>query len=196
MDWLIKNSEWLFSGIFVAVPIAVIGWFYSRRKDRSQGTPVSSVAITSHNQSGGITAQTVNFSPPQRQLSDKAKADNTLAAYAGTCAYVHTYSDSSEVAALTQELSTFLSKAGWAPHSSCNHFGDASIVDVVLEVNLTTEGSDKSKNAAAKLSEVLGSSEITSRIDELPLNPLPPNAMYLRVGPAKPVGRNACGSDS
>jgi hypothetical protein len=31
MDWLFQNKEWLFSGIAVAIPIAVITWlFFSR----------------------------------------------------------------------------------------------------------------------------------------------------------------------
>ena len=29
MDWIIENSEWLFGGIAVAIPIAIIGWFLS-----------------------------------------------------------------------------------------------------------------------------------------------------------------------
>lgn len=26
MDWIINNKEWLFSGVAVAVPVAIIGW--------------------------------------------------------------------------------------------------------------------------------------------------------------------------
>ena len=32
MDWIIANKEWLFSGLLVAVPIAIIGWILSRRR--------------------------------------------------------------------------------------------------------------------------------------------------------------------
>jgi hypothetical protein len=28
MDWVIANKEWLFSGVLIAVPLAIIGWFY------------------------------------------------------------------------------------------------------------------------------------------------------------------------
>ena len=31
MDWLIDNREWLFSGILVALPVAIIGWLLGRR---------------------------------------------------------------------------------------------------------------------------------------------------------------------
>ena len=37
MDWIWANKEWLFSGLLVAIPIAVIGWFFARRRlHRSQ----------------------------------------------------------------------------------------------------------------------------------------------------------------
>ncbi|PKM95373.1 MAG: hypothetical protein CVU84_06270 [Firmicutes bacterium HGW-Firmicutes-1] len=26
MKWIIENKEWLFSGLLVAIPIAIIGW--------------------------------------------------------------------------------------------------------------------------------------------------------------------------
>jgi hypothetical protein len=29
LDWLINNKEWFFSGIGIAVPIAIIGWYYN-----------------------------------------------------------------------------------------------------------------------------------------------------------------------
>ena len=32
MDWIIENVEWLFSGIAIAIPIAIIGWFFSGKK--------------------------------------------------------------------------------------------------------------------------------------------------------------------
>ena len=34
MDWIIANKEWLFSGILVAVPIALIGWLIAKRRSR------------------------------------------------------------------------------------------------------------------------------------------------------------------
>lgn len=37
MDWIIANKEWLFSGLLVAVPIALLGWLFAARyKKRSQ----------------------------------------------------------------------------------------------------------------------------------------------------------------
>lgn len=29
MQWIIDNRDWLFSGIAIAVPLAIIGWFFS-----------------------------------------------------------------------------------------------------------------------------------------------------------------------
>jgi hypothetical protein len=34
MEWMIQNKEWLFSGIAIAIPLAVIGWFFSNRGNR------------------------------------------------------------------------------------------------------------------------------------------------------------------
>jgi hypothetical protein len=31
MDWIVANKTWLFDGVLVAVPIAVIGWLFARR---------------------------------------------------------------------------------------------------------------------------------------------------------------------
>ena len=37
MDWILANKEWLFSGLLVAIPIALVGWFFARRQlHRSQ----------------------------------------------------------------------------------------------------------------------------------------------------------------
>jgi hypothetical protein len=29
MEWIIKNIEWLFSGVAIAIPLAIIGWYFS-----------------------------------------------------------------------------------------------------------------------------------------------------------------------
>lgn len=34
MDWIIANKEWLFSGLLVGVPIALVGWLFARRRSR------------------------------------------------------------------------------------------------------------------------------------------------------------------
>jgi hypothetical protein len=31
MDWIANNKEWLFNGLLVAVPIAIIGWLLAKR---------------------------------------------------------------------------------------------------------------------------------------------------------------------
>lgn len=28
MEWILKNKEWLFSGIAIAIPLAIIGWVF------------------------------------------------------------------------------------------------------------------------------------------------------------------------
>jgi hypothetical protein len=34
MNWIIENKEWLFSGVAIAVPLAVAGWFASDKKNK------------------------------------------------------------------------------------------------------------------------------------------------------------------
>lgn len=34
MEWIIQNKEWLFSGIAIAIPIAIIGLFLSSRGNK------------------------------------------------------------------------------------------------------------------------------------------------------------------
>ncbi|KIF52248.1 hypothetical protein [Vibrio owensii] len=34
MDWIMQNKEWLFSGVAIAVPIAVLSYFFSNRNNK------------------------------------------------------------------------------------------------------------------------------------------------------------------
>ena len=37
MEWISENKEWLFSGIAIAIPLAIIGWLiYSRQNKQVQ----------------------------------------------------------------------------------------------------------------------------------------------------------------
>jgi hypothetical protein len=52
MEWIWTNKEWLFSGLLVAVPIALVGWVFARRhlhRSQVQKSGDSSVNI----QAGG-----------------------------------------------------------------------------------------------------------------------------------------------
>jgi hypothetical protein len=31
IDWILQNKAWLFSGLLVAVPIAIVGWILAKR---------------------------------------------------------------------------------------------------------------------------------------------------------------------
>jgi hypothetical protein len=33
MEWIIKNKDWIFSGIGISMPIAIIGWIFSSRRN-------------------------------------------------------------------------------------------------------------------------------------------------------------------
>ncbi|KAA1164615.1 hypothetical protein [Pseudoalteromonas fuliginea] len=34
MAWILENKDWLFSGAAIALPLAIIGWIFSSRKNR------------------------------------------------------------------------------------------------------------------------------------------------------------------
>ena len=34
MSWIVENKEWLFGGIAVAVPIAIIGWLITSKSEK------------------------------------------------------------------------------------------------------------------------------------------------------------------
>ena len=34
MEWILENKEWLFSGAAIAIPLAIIGWFISSRRNK------------------------------------------------------------------------------------------------------------------------------------------------------------------
>jgi len=45
MEWIIKNKEWLFSGIAISIPIALIGWFFARQNTQNQKSGNNSTNI-------------------------------------------------------------------------------------------------------------------------------------------------------
>ncbi len=34
MEWIVANKEWLFSGIAIAIPIAIMGWYFSSQGNK------------------------------------------------------------------------------------------------------------------------------------------------------------------
>lgn len=46
LEWIIANKDWLFSGVAVAVPLAIIGWLWSSRKSEAGKTSTCSVHQT------------------------------------------------------------------------------------------------------------------------------------------------------
>ena len=41
MSWLESNKEWLFSGVLVAVPLAIIGWLVSKKRREGAQNKIS-----------------------------------------------------------------------------------------------------------------------------------------------------------
>jgi len=34
MEWILENKDWLFSGIAIAIPLAIIGWLIHRSRNK------------------------------------------------------------------------------------------------------------------------------------------------------------------
>ena len=34
MEWILENKQWLFSGVAIAIPIAIISWLFSSRANK------------------------------------------------------------------------------------------------------------------------------------------------------------------
>jgi hypothetical protein len=51
LEWIIANKDWLFSGVAVAVPLAIIGWWWSSRKSKAGKT--STYSVHQSNSGGG-----------------------------------------------------------------------------------------------------------------------------------------------
>ncbi len=32
MEWIANNKEWLFSGVLIVIPLAIIGWIFGAKK--------------------------------------------------------------------------------------------------------------------------------------------------------------------
>ncbi len=63
LDWIIANKNWLFSGVAVAVPLAIIGWLYSKR-GKGEST------IGSNNRAGRDQTVTIDNSVQQTHSGD------------------------------------------------------------------------------------------------------------------------------
>ena len=58
IEWIIENKTWLFSGIAVAIPIAIIGWFLYRSRNKTvqkQKSGSQSINIQARNIQTGLT---------------------------------------------------------------------------------------------------------------------------------------------
>lgn len=46
MEWIVQNKEWLFSGVAIAIPLAIIGWlFFSQGNNQIQKSGDNSTNI-------------------------------------------------------------------------------------------------------------------------------------------------------
>ena len=163
----------------------MLGWFAHRRKKRNAGeaTPAIVHSVTSHNQSGGITAHTVNVQEVRRSLSSGNAGAPQLARFPATSAFLHRYSELPEVGSFSANILQMLRNLGWNAIESASHIGDSSIVNVVIQVNAALEADDQSIDAAAALEKLLAGEGIAVQPTRLAHNPLPKNSIYIRVGP-------------
>ena len=52
LDWIIKNKDWLFSGVAVSIPIALIGWYMARKAGGGGGRITDNSVRQSHTGTG------------------------------------------------------------------------------------------------------------------------------------------------
>jgi hypothetical protein len=69
LEWIIENTDWLFSGIAIAVPLAIIGWLWGRRGKGDTN-------IGSHNRAG--RDQFTNAPDYQLLIADIAETKEDL----------------------------------------------------------------------------------------------------------------------
>jgi len=80
-DWVVQNREWLFSGLAVALPLAILGWWFSKRPNAmSQQSGDNAVNLQAQ---GDITIGTDN-SGIERHIrqSDIGRFLETITAHA------------------------------------------------------------------------------------------------------------------
>jgi hypothetical protein len=186
LDWIANNAEWLFSGAAVAIPLALISWLVARKghgQPSELPIPQSQTNITSHNQSGGITAHTVVVERAKSRTFNAHPAAISFEACAGIRIFLHQYSEDSETTTFANDLCAQLVAFGWEIIASGVHSGDPSVFDVALEVNAQLGPNDKSFNAASMLLAVLQTQRIPAVLRRIDANSLPPNSMYVRIGP-------------
>jgi hypothetical protein len=143
-------------------------------------------SVVSINQQGGITAGTVNVNikPAQRQLPIEI-LHKQLAPFSGMRAFFHWRADDNESSIFTENLEKCLIKSGWLATRSVAHIADASMSNVVIEINDKLASLDKTNEAASSLARLLKNQNIAVSITKNSNNPLPANAMYIRVGPIR-----------
>lgn len=54
MDWIMRNKDWLFSGIAVAIPLAIIGWVFNAKGKKQ-------VQISGNNSTNIQVAKNITF---------------------------------------------------------------------------------------------------------------------------------------
>jgi hypothetical protein len=169
---------------FSGLGVAILGWLGSLIKAlfwKPSVPVVNDQRVVSNQQSGGITAHTVNIGEPKRQLQSPQRVA-ALQIYR-IQAFGHVYGDSLETSTFWNNLLECLKSAGWTILKSAQHSGDHSIQNVVLQINASVPDGDESSRAAAALNALLKEEGITSRVEPLASSPLPPNSMFIRVGP-------------
>jgi hypothetical protein len=52
LDWIIGNKEWLFSGIAIVLPLAILGWFFGSKKNKQvqkSGSNSTNIQVSGNN---------------------------------------------------------------------------------------------------------------------------------------------------
>jgi hypothetical protein len=113
--WWRTTSAIVFWLVSVAAGIAVTADYIEKHhsKEEHMSDKKDSTYVISHNQSGGITAHTVNMAPPERHMNSQLEGQlNQLVPKSSKVHVAAGYGDA-EAFAFAQEITAWLKANGW-----------------------------------------------------------------------------------
>ncbi len=145
---------------------------------------VNGDVVISQNQTGGITAGTVNnynISNIQRSLSNKSD-HSKLSQFSNIKVYLHWQADDNETVLFKNSIYQYLLNANWQVIQSAGHTSDSSVQNVIFDINSTLPNDSTIVLAANMLISIFNENNITAHILKNPDNHLDENEMYIRIG--------------
>ena len=154
------------------------------KKPKKNTPPPSLPNVSSTNQSGGITAGTINtFNVTNIQRSLPADSCRSkLSQFSNAKIYLHWQADDNETVLFKNNIYQCLSNAGLQVTQSAGHSNDSSIQNLILDINMGHPDNSNAVLVAEILKSIFDENNIKSRIYKNSDNLLAENEMYIRIG--------------